>query len=106
MTSRPKIKIKVNENPITILVDTGSSINVIDEHTYKSMTNQPKLSKSDTKVYAYGADAKVSLLGKFSATIETESKLTTAPFYVTQGKSGNLLSYMTSVDLQVVPEIH
>ena len=106
VTSRPKIKIKVNESPICILVDTGSSINVIDECTYKSMTNQPKLSKSDTKAYAYGADAKVTLLGKFQATVETESKLTTAPFYVTQGNSGNLLSYMTSVDLQVIPEIH
>ena len=64
-----------------------------------------KLSKSDTKAYAYGADTKVTLLGKFQATVETESKLTTAPFYVTQGNSGNLLSYMTSVDLQVISEI-
>lgn len=48
----------------------------------------------------------MSLLGKFSATIETKSILTTAPFYVTQGNSGNLFSYMISVDLQVVSEIH
>ena len=96
----------MNESPICILVDTGNSINVIDECTYKSMTNQPKLSKSDTKAYAYGADAKVTLLGKFPATVETEGKLTTAPFYVTQGNSRNLLSYMTSVDLQVLPVIH
>lgn len=32
--------------------------------------------------------------------------MTTAPVYVTKSKSGNLLSYMTSVDLQVIPEIH
>lgn len=105
MTSRPKIKIKVNDNPINILVDTGSSINVIDERTYKSMKYQPNLSKSDTKVYAYGANEKVSLLGKFQATVETESKMTIAPFYITQGNSGNLLSYQTTVDLQVIPEI-
>ena len=66
------------------------------------MTNQPKLSNSDTKAYAYSEDAKVTLLGKFQATVETEGKLTTAPFYVTQGNSRNLLSYMTSVDLQVL----
>ena len=106
VTSRPKIKVKLNDNPVCILVDTGSSINVIDESTYQSMKSKPKLSKSDTKAYAYGTDAKVSLLGMFQATVETESKLTTAPFYVAQGKSGNLLSYMTSVDLQVIPEIH
>lgn len=31
--------------------------------------------------------------------------MTTAPFYITQGNSGNLLSYQTTVDLQVIPEI-
>ena len=66
------------------------------------MKNHPKLSKSDTEAYAHGADAKVTLLGKFQA---TESKLTTVPFYNIQGNSGNLLSYMT-VDLQVISEIH
>ena len=62
--------------------------------------------KSDTKVYAYGANENVSLLGKFQATVETTDKITSAPFYVTKGKSGNLVSYTTSVDLQVIPEIH
>ena len=95
VTFRPEIKIKVNESPVCILVDNGSSLNVIDECTYKSMTNQPNLSKSDTTAHTYGADAKVTLLRKFQATVETESKLTTAPFYITQGNSGNLLSYMT-----------
>ena len=65
MTSRPKIRIHVKGHPVNILIDTGSSINVMDEFTYKSIKQQPKLCKSDTKVYAYGANEKVSLLGKF-----------------------------------------
>ena len=80
MTSRPKIRIHVNEHPVKILIDTGSSINVMDESTYKSMKQKPKLCKSDTKVYAYGANEKVSLLGKFQTTVETSDKIT---FYVT-----------------------
>ena len=66
---------------------------LMSECTYKSMTSQPKLSQSDTQTNAYGADAKVTLLGKYQATVETERKLTTSPFYVTQGKSGNILIY-------------
>ena len=69
----------------------------MDESTYRSMKQQPKLCKSDTKVYVYGANEKVSLLGKFQATVETSDKMTSAPFYVTKGKSGNLLSYTTSL---------
>ena len=38
--------------------------------------------------------------------METQNKLTTAMMYVTKGNSGNLLSYTTSVALQVVPEIY
>ena len=106
MTSRPKIKIHVNEHPVNILIDTGSSINVMDESTYKAINQQPKLCKSDTKVYAYGANEKVSLLGKFQATVETSDKITSGLFYVTKGKNGNLLSYTTSVDFQLIPEIH
>ena len=78
----------------------------MDESTYKSMKQQSKLCKWDTKVYAYGANKKVSLLGRFQATVETSDEITSCPFYVTKDKSGNLLSYTTSVDLQVIPEIH
>ena len=95
MTSRPKIRIHVKGHPVNILIDTGSSTNVMDGSTYKSMKQQPKLCKSDTKVYAYGANEKVSLLGKFQALVETSDKITSAPFYVTKGKSRNLLSYIT-----------
>ena len=83
MTSRPNIRIHVNEHPINILIDTGSLINMMDEPTHKSIKQQPKLCKSDTKVYAYGANEKVSLLGKFQATVEPSDKITSALFYVT-----------------------
>ena len=80
MTSRPKIRILVNEHLVGILIDTGSSINVMDEFTYKPIKQQPKLCKSDTIVYAYGANEKVSLLWKFQATVETSDKITSARF--------------------------
>ncbi|XP_053389269.1 uncharacterized protein K02A2.6-like [Mercenaria mercenaria] len=103
-SSRPNLTIQINGQSVKALIDTGSSINVIDERTYSKLKNKVTLSKVDTKVYAYGAN-KVDLLGKFQATIETKHKITTAPVYVAKGKSCNLLSYLTSVDLQVIPEI-
>ena len=37
----PGIKFKINENLIHFKIDTCTSINVIDEHTYSSMKNKP-----------------------------------------------------------------
>lgn len=95
---------KINNSNVDFLVDTGSSINVIDEHTFE-MIKKPQLSHANTKVFAYGSDKTLKLMGKFQATIETDSKITTAPVYVVQGKYGNLLCYDTSVELNIVSEI-
>ncbi|XP_060594467.1 uncharacterized protein LOC132748833 [Ruditapes philippinarum] len=102
---RPNLKVYINGCKIKALVDTGSSINVIDERTYSKLHNKVRLKKAHTKVYAYGS-SKVTLLGKFQAQIESKSKITSAPVYVTKGNSGNLLSYQTSVDLDIIPVIN
>ena len=102
---RPTLKVCINGSKVKALIDTGSSINVIDENTYSKLQDKINLKKTHTKVYAYGA-SKVKLLGKFEATIETENIITTAPIYVSRGSSGNLLSYQTSVDLKIIPAIN
>ncbi|VDI68014.1 Hypothetical predicted protein [Mytilus galloprovincialis] len=76
---QPKINVKINNSNVDILIDTGSSINVIDESTFENIKCKPKLSHADTKVFAYGSDKNLKLMGKFHATIETDHKITTAP---------------------------
>ncbi|XP_063400348.1 uncharacterized protein K02A2.6-like [Mytilus trossulus] len=102
---QPKINVKINNSNVDILIDTGSSINVIDESTFENIKCKPKLSHADTKVFAYGSDKNLKLMGKFHATIETDHKIKTAPVYAMKGRYGNLLCYDTSVDLSIVPVI-
>jgi hypothetical protein len=47
----------------------------------------------------------LELIEKFQATIETDSKITTATMYVVKGKHEHLLCYDTSVELNIVPII-
>ncbi|XP_053380302.1 uncharacterized protein K02A2.6-like [Mercenaria mercenaria] len=105
MSRRPYVSALVNGHNVKFLIDTGSSVNVLDQETYNKMNPKPKLQKPNLKVFAYGTDSHVKLLGKFVTTVETKQKYTTAEILVTEGKSGNLLSYLTSVELQVIPEI-
>ncbi|CAC5363752.1 unnamed protein product [Mytilus coruscus] len=102
---QPRICVKINESNINVLIDTGSSINVIDEDTYNRMKRKPKLIATKTKVFAYGSHQNLDFVGKFDTVIETRDKLTNATVYVSKGTSGNLLCYDTSLELQIIPQI-
>ena len=104
-SKQPRLNVKINGLNVKMLVDTGSSINVLDETTFQKFQVKPKLSKTDTKVFTYGSNTNFPLLGKFIGTLETTHKITTAIIYVTKGSSGCLLCYDSAVELQVIPEI-
>ncbi|MES9882663.1 MAG: RNase H-like domain-containing protein [Sedimenticola sp.] len=104
--SAPKTTVKINDYETKVLVDTGSSLNILDESVYMKMQDKPKLSKPDTKAFAYGQKQQLPIKGKFQAKIETDTKITTGNFYVISGNYGSLLSYSTAVDLNIVPAIN
>ncbi|KAK3083972.1 hypothetical protein FSP39_006106 [Pinctada imbricata] len=101
----PKTEIRLNDHKMKIIVDTGSSINIVEETTVNKMRNKPKLQKSDISAFAYGQKEKLRIRGKFSASVESKDKIVTATFYVVPGDYGNLLSYATAVDLNIIPVI-
>ena len=62
-----------------------------------------KLSRTNTKAFAYNTNSPVEFLGKFEAIIETQKRMTVATFYVAKGEScGNLLSLNTAQELGLV----
>ena len=92
----PRVKVTVCRHSSTTLVDTGATINVIDEHTYKTLRGIP-LQRTTTKAFAYNFTTPVPFLGKFTAPVETRRRITAATFYVAEGsQSGNLLSLSTT----------
>ena len=70
------------------------------------MKSTPKISKTDTKAYAYGQRQKLPIKGKNTASVETSKKIKTSTFYIISGNYDSLLSYDTSVQLKLVPEIN
>jgi predicted aspartyl protease len=95
---QPKMTVKINNNNVDFIIDTESSINILDENAFKKIGSKPTLSHSNKRVFAYGSDKTLALIGKFQATIETDSKITTATMHVVKGKHGNVLCYDTSVE--------
>ena len=58
-SKQPSLNVTLN---VRMLVDTRSSINVLDESTYNKFQVKPKLSKTDTKVFTYGSNTNFPLL--------------------------------------------
>ncbi|KAK3092457.1 hypothetical protein FSP39_003031 [Pinctada imbricata] len=102
---QPKSKIKVNNRNFHMLIDTGSSVNIMDEAAFSKIKPKPTLNQSKTKIFAYGSSNNLKTLGFFTATIESESKISTGKFYVAKGNHGTLLGYESAVELGIIPVI-
>ena len=63
----PKTEIIINGQKCKLLVDTGSSINLLNESFLNRMKTRPRISRTDTKAYAYGQKQKLPIKGEFTA---------------------------------------
>ena len=62
--------ITINNTDINILIDSGSSINILYEPAYNQLDPKPVLTPSKTNIYPYQANQPLTLKGKFEADIQ------------------------------------
>ena len=84
------------------MVDTGASINVIDQKTYSKLCDV-HLKPTQTRAFVHNQSQSVSFMGKFDAVIQPKKRMSVATFYVVKGQnSGNLLSLSTAQDFGLI----
>ena len=95
---------KIEGVDVRMMIDSGASINILDERTLKLMTGQRKvkLCKATTTIYAYGSNSSLPILGQFKGEIESKKKFTCAEFFVVKGMNGSLVCYKTSQELDLI----
>ena len=96
--------IKINNIQVKMMVDTGASIDIIDELTYDKMRKlQPLcLSRANNRIFAYGSSNQLPVMGKFKASLESRDKITISDIHVIKGNFGCLLSYSSATTLGLV----
>ena len=98
--THPKVSSLVNGFNLRFLIDTGSSINVIDYDTFQQL-NGIELERN-IKAITFNSKEPVKMKGKLETTMESTLKLTVATVYVTEKDGGCLLSSETAQDLGLV----
>ncbi|XP_060570045.1 uncharacterized protein K02A2.6-like [Ruditapes philippinarum] len=98
----PQTKVTVNEKKITATIDTGSSVNIIDERTYNYI-GKPKIQRKYLpKLLPYGGGNPLPVKGYMHLSVEKNEKITVAKFYLVKGNYGVLIGYDTSCEMELV----
>ena len=99
---RPTTNIKLCDTKICILVDTGASVNLLDEHTHCDLKSKPKLMISSSKIYSYGGTKPMKILGQFDTLVESVHAFEVIKFHVVEGNCDSLLSYQSAKSLHII----
>ena len=101
----PKTSLIVNDVRINMLVDSGSTVDLIDERTLRLMRGRCpslRLTPSRARVYTYGSRCPLPLRGQFFAKVSTGSTSTMARFVVVRGNNGCILGQRTATMLHLL----
>eukprot|EP00794_Sanderia_malayensis_P011546 gene11546-12741_t len=101
----PMCEIDIDETRVKVMIDSGSTVNVIDETTFKKINNasRKRLKPTNHRIYAYGNDAPLPLSGTFEAILKSKDRVqTNAIMHVVSGNYGNLLGLDTALELGVL----
>ena len=103
-SSIPQVTVHINEISVDMIVDTGASIDILDEDTYTRVNhnNTFTLQLSTKRLFAYGSIAQLNILGCFTTNITVKASEKAVTFYVLKGNHGSLLSYTTARDLGIL----
>ena len=98
------VECEISGIPTKFLIDSGSSVNIINKPTWEELKLKKircKTWKTAGVVKAYGGQP-VDILGKFAAPIRHRDKVIDAEFVVFDGDAPSILSCAASVELELM----
>ena len=97
-------KLLMDKIHATVLIDTGSTVNILDSNTYQKLDPQPKLRRPAQDVFPYGDRPALPVLGVTTISVHAPATNRTIEpdFHIVHGNTGNLLSCSTSQQLEFV----
>ena len=103
--SQNKTIVHVNGIEVQAVIDTGSSVTILDKDTYEKL-GRPKLMKAGNTLYPFGVKESLSVKGNFVATVESKHKTVQAEILIVKGpRVVNIVSETLSLDLGLIKYI-
>ncbi|KAJ8299252.1 hypothetical protein KUTeg_023312, partial [Tegillarca granosa] len=100
-TKTPRVSVKVNGLECDLLVDTGASVNILDEATHRKIGSPAIKYREKPHLVPYGGGHKIDVLGVCELRVETDTKSSMHNFGIVKGNHGGLIGYPSCVDLDI-----
>lgn len=98
----PKTELILNDVKLQVTIDTGSSVNIIDENTYRRLGKPQLKTHKLPKLLPYGGGPNLKVCGCCLLTVEKNKQILVDKFYLVKGNYGTLLGYETASNLNIV----
>ena len=100
------VSVAINNANVRFLADSGTTLNTIDEHAYRTLTPCPQLTPSLTKLYGYKSLESIESLGCFDAILTCRSNQIASTVTVIKGYAPCLLGYRACTELGILKIIN
>ena len=101
-----KLRFSVGGIDLDMLVDSGASVNIVDEETWKYLKEQRIKCSSSVKkpkrLFAYASKQPLDILGTFTCDVKVSSRSIRTDFCVLKGQGMPLLSRNSAIELGVL----
>jgi len=100
----PKATVTLHGHQVEFVIDTGSTLNIIDIKTYNEILHKPALNKPICNAFAFESKKPINFMGRFHADLKSNKIGTTAQVHVLkyESTSPNILSYDTAYNLGMI----
>ena len=84
----PMTAILINNINAKMMIDTGASVNVMDEATYDKIHRPTLMRHRGPRIMSYGGGTSLNVLGVCDVTLESKSSIQCYRFQVIKGAKG------------------
>ena len=104
-TAKPIFQVRIMDTPIPIMADSGATVNILSKKDFDGLKPKPQLLDTNIEVYPYMSAKPLDLCGKLRTNVVSDRKSSEETFYVAEGSSGSILSWMTSQKLNLIKAV-
>ena len=87
------------------MVDSGATVNILSKKDFDSPKEKPHLTKTNVTVYPFMSSKPLNLCGKLKVSVTSDHLSSEETFYVAEGSSGSILSWITSQKLNLIKAV-
>ena len=100
----PTVNGKVSDVEIKMIVDTGTSTDILDEDTFTQFNcnNDVVLQPTTKRLYVYGSTDQLTTMGQYNGTVSFQDNQQDVSIHVLKGSHGSLLSYKMATALGIL----